>query len=393
MDRRLLLFLSGAALASSALRPARAQTAPAPYTPEQLDQILAPIALYPDALLSQVLMAATYPLEVVEAARWSTSNPGLKGQDAVSAVQAFDWDVSVKSLVAFPEVLGQMNAQLDWTQKLGDAMIGQQQDVADSIQRLRSEAAAAGNLPSGPQDTVTTEGSGDDIQYAIAPTDPDLIYVPVYNPLWVYGRWRYAAYPPFYWQPLPGFGYAALPASGFLWGIGLAVAVALFGGWTWRRGHSFMRVDFNRAAVIDRHFQSSRYAGNQWQHDPAHRGGVAYRTPALRQQYRQPPAGAEQRQAFRGHAEEPARPGPAQPPQAVHAAPAQASRPPAPVPGSQHTNALSGVARGPQVSRESQRGQAQQVRVASHAPPPPARPAPRPASPPPPPQNNRGEHR
>jgi Protein of unknown function (DUF3300) len=248
-----------------------------------------------------------------------------------------------------------MNAQLDWTQKLGDAMIGQQQDVADSIQRLRSEAAAAGNLQSGPQQLVTTEGQGDDLQYVIAPANPDLFYVPVYNPLWAYGRWRYAASPPYAWRPLPGWGPA--PASGFLWGAGLAVAALLFGAWTWRRGHSFVRVTRTNAA---------------WQHDPAHRRGVAYRQPEAHQQFRQPPSGAEQRQAYRGHVSEPTAP-----------------------PGSQHTNALSGVARGPQVTRESQRGQVQQAKVASHMPPTPQRPAPRPVPPrpAPPPQANKGEHR
>ena len=121
-----------------------------------------------------MLMAASYPLEIVEAARWSKANPTLKGDAAVAAVKDKDWDVSVMSLVAFPDVLAQMSEQLDWTQKLGDAMIGQQQDVADSIQRLRAKASAAGNLQSTPQQTVTTQGSGDSIQYVIKPTNPEV---------------------------------------------------------------------------------------------------------------------------------------------------------------------------------------------------------------------------
>ena len=154
--------------------PATAMPASRGFTQEQLDQMLAPIALYPDALLAQVLMAATYPLEVVEAARWSQANPNLTGDAAVNAVKDKSWDVSVKSLVAFPSVLKQMNDHLDWTQKIGNAMLEQQQAVADSVQRLRAKAAAAGNLKSTPQQTVTTQGSGSNVQYVIAPANPAL---------------------------------------------------------------------------------------------------------------------------------------------------------------------------------------------------------------------------
>src|SRR5262245_22384620 len=134
MKRRALLALLIVAFAAGRTRPLRAQTADTTkYSKEELDQMLAPVALYPDALLSQLLMAASYPLEVVEAARWSKANPTLKGDAAVAAVKDKDWDVSVKSLVAFPDVLNQMNDHLDWTQKLGDAMISQEAGVADSI--------------------------------------------------------------------------------------------------------------------------------------------------------------------------------------------------------------------------------------------------------------------
>jgi hypothetical protein len=423
MNRRLLLGLTTALMATSALRWARAQTPPT-FSPEQLDQMLAPVALYPDALLSQVLMASTYPLEVVEAARWTRDNPNLHGNDAVNAVANLDWDVSVKSLVAFPQVLGQMDSHLDWTQKLGDAELGQPQDVADSIQRLRAQAAAAGNLQSGPQYVVSTEGAGDDVQYIIAPANPALIYVPFYNPLWVYGRWRWAGYPPYYWQPLPAWGYGPVLAAGFMWGVGLGVGVALFGGWTWRRGHSFINVNAERAVAIDRHFDRARYTSNVWSHDPDHRRGVAYRTPQQAEQFHQPArGGVDQRQPFRGHTVEqtdrvgtqpqvnappkgnatpqivnrgastnigtshpttttntltnvPAAKGPTLPrPQVLNEAAHT-------VPGSQNTNALSGVSRGPAVVLESQRGQQQQQRLVQHT-PPSAPPPPRPAPPPP----------
>src|SRR5262245_39099601 len=183
MKRRTLFVLAAALLTAAALKPARAQSGDKkPFSPQELDQILAPIALYPDSLLSQVLMATSYPLEIVEAARWSKANPNLKGDAAVTAVKDQRWDASVKSLVAFPAVLMQLNDHLDWTQKLGDAMISQQQDVADSIQRLRAKAADAGNLKSGPQQTVTTQGSGDQTTYIIEPTEPNTVYVPSYNP-------------------------------------------------------------------------------------------------------------------------------------------------------------------------------------------------------------------
>jgi hypothetical protein len=364
-----VLLLFGAACKS------RAQTAPT-FKPEELDQMLAPVALYPDSLLSQVLMAATYPLEIVEAARWSKANPALKGDAAVTAVKDMDWDISVKSLVAFPQVLGQLNDHLDWTQKLGDAMLGQQQDVADSVQRLRAKAAAAGNLQSTPQQTVSMEGSGDSVQYVIAPTDPQVVYVPAYDPVWAYGAWAYPAYPPVYY-PLAG----AL-ARGFFWGVGFAAAGALFGGWNWGgRGNSYVNVNVNRAVNIDNHFDRNRFANNnRWQHDVAHRKGVAYRTPATRQQFGQVRPGADQRQQFRGQVEN--RPAVSPRADARPNVPARATPTPQ-RPAIQNrggvqrsTGAFGGADRGAQVNREAARGHAQQNRAASH--PQPARAAPSP---------------
>jgi hypothetical protein len=187
MFQRTLMALIIALLAVGIARLAWAQRT---YTPAELDQILAPIALYPDPLLGQTLMASTYPLEVVEAARWSQAHPDLKGDAAVAAVRDQNWDASVKSLVAFPSVLYQLNDHLDWTQKLGDAMISQQQDVSDSIQRLRAHAADAGHLQNGPQQVVTATGIGADRVYAIQPANPDAIYAPAYDPAWAYGNWR-----------------------------------------------------------------------------------------------------------------------------------------------------------------------------------------------------------
>ena len=176
MERRKLLALSTAVLALAPFTGALGQDSNKPFTTEQLDQLLAPIALYPDALLSQVLMGATYPLEIVEAARWSQANPNLKGDAAVAAVKDKSWDVSVKSLTAFPQTLQMMSNQLDWTQKLGDAMIGQQKDVATAVQRLRAKAEAAGNLKSTPQQKVTTQSSGGANAIVIEPANPEVMY-------------------------------------------------------------------------------------------------------------------------------------------------------------------------------------------------------------------------
>ena len=383
MQRRSLMIALAATVAAGAWRDASAQVAgDKPFTPEQLDQILAPIALYPDALLAQTLMAASYPLEVVEAARWSKANPALKGDAAVAAVKDKSWDVSVKSLVAFPQVLMQLSDHLDWMQKVGDAMIAQQQDVADSIQRLRARAADAGNLPNSKEQTVTTQGSGTDRTIVIAPANPEVIYVPAYNPNTVYGTWPYPAYPPTYYPPPPGYGYGSALLRGLMFGVGIAAAGAIFGGWNWGRGNSYVNVNVNRAVNIDRNFNVNNINNGRWQHEPIHRKGVAYRDPATRQRFNQTRPGADQRQEFRGRLENQPRP-------QANARPNQPNRPaggPAQRPnvtnraaGGQHPNfqnhagaprgggAIRGVDNGQQVNREAARGRAQQSRAATHA--------------------------
>src|ERR1700687_328398 len=162
----------------------------------ELDQMLAPIALYPDALLSQLLMAATYPLEVVQAARWSRSHPELRGEPAVRSADERDWDPSVKSLLAFPQILSMMDEKLEWTQRLGDAFLAQQEQVMRTVQYLRSHAYAAGNLRS--SEELVVERQGTDI--IIEPPTPELVYVPYYDPLVVYGPWGAPAFPPGYWR-------------------------------------------------------------------------------------------------------------------------------------------------------------------------------------------------
>src|SRR4029079_10103981 len=252
------------------------------------------------------LMAASYPLEIVEAARWSQANPNLKGDAAVSAVADKTWDVSVKSLVAFPSILKQLNEHLDWTQKLGDALIAQQQDVAVSIQRLRAKAAEAGTLKTGKEQTVSTQTQGSDTVIAIQPTDPQIVYVPTYDPNTAYGQWPDPGYPPTYYP----MGGALL--SGLTWGLGFAAAGAMFGGWNWGYGGggSYVNVNASRATNIDRNFNRNNIGdGGRWQHQVDHRKGVAYRDNATRQQYGQNRPGADQRQQFRGQMDQAARPG------------------------------------------------------------------------------------
>ena len=278
-----------------------AQTAS--FKSEEIDALVAPIALYPDSLLAQVLMASTYPLEVVQAARWVKTNPSVKGDAAVKAVEGQLWDVSVKSLVAFPQVLQPMDEKLDWTQKLGDAFLAQKEDVFAAVQRLRARAQKSGNLQSNEQQKVTVEPAESVVQpqqtiVRIEPANPEVIYVPAYNPTVVYGAWSAPSYPPYYWPPPPAYypGYAL--ASGLAWGVGLAAAGAIFSDCDW--GGNDVDIDIDRATNIDRNVNRTNIQNGKWQHDPGHRQGVAYRDNATRERYGRNAAGAEARGAYRG---------------------------------------------------------------------------------------------
>ncbi|MFL9987679.1 DUF3300 domain-containing protein [Paraburkholderia sediminicola] len=196
---------------------------------QQLDSLTAPIALYPDALLAQVLMAATFPQDVQAAAAWSKANSKLQGDDAVKAVASEPWDPSVQSLVAFPQVLATMASKPDWVSQLGTAFLGQSNDVMDSVQRLRKQAQAAGNLKTSSQQKVVVEQS----TIQIVPANPQVVYVPTYNPTVVYGTWPYPAYPPVYVPPPPGYAIASGLAAGLAFGAGVAVANSLWGGFNW----------------------------------------------------------------------------------------------------------------------------------------------------------------
>jgi hypothetical protein len=190
---RSLTWLIVLLLAFPAPPPVAAQTAAVTFKPEEIEQLVAPIALYPDSLVSQILMASTYPLEVVEADRWAKQNKNQKGDAFAAALEKQTWDPSVKSLTNFPQVLSMMSEKLELTQKLGDVFLAQQKDVLDAVQRLRAKAEQSGNLKTTTEQKVIVEEK----IIKIEPANPQVVYVPTYNPTVVYGAWPYPAYPPY----------------------------------------------------------------------------------------------------------------------------------------------------------------------------------------------------
>ena len=345
-----LLLCASAAFAQQDMSP----PPPPAFSQQELDQMLAPIALYPDSLLSQILMASTYPLEVVEAARWLKANPGLAGDQAVQAVAQNNWDPSVRSLVAFPQVLSMMEEKLDWMERLGDAFLAQQPQVMDTVQNLRRRAYEAGNLRSTDQYRVERQGP----EIAIEPPNPAVIYVPYYDPMVVYGPWWWPAYPPVYWAPWPGYVVRPGFGVGFAWGVGITVGPGFFfGAFDWPHRH------INVANVTNFYYRND--AMRVWEHDPIHRRGVLYRDESLRQQFRRTSASPEARREFRGH----------EPPSLerrgdfghreevrgeAHSAPSRPSVPSVARPPhvEQRPHAFEGVGRGAEVRTFSERGHA-----------------------------------
>jgi hypothetical protein len=284
---KLTMKLLAVALLFAVPQAASAQTPPPPSQPAsapsqqlltagQLDALVAPIALYPDALLSEVLMASTYPLEVVEADRWANANKTLQGDALKAAIAQQNWDDSIKSLAATPDVLDLMSNKLDWTQQLGDAVLAQQPDVMDAIQRLRLKAQANNKLQSTSQQTVTTQSTGGRQYIYIAPTDPDELYVPYYDPSVVYGGWDYPDYPPYYWPP-PAYIGVGILATGLAFGTGYALGRWASGGNRWGGGFNWggNNINVNRSASVN------NVSGNNWTHNPAHRGNVGYNNPGV----------------------------------------------------------------------------------------------------------------
>ncbi len=306
MTMRLAAVAISISLAHAAMAqtPPPAQPASAPsqqlLSDAQLDALVSPIALYPDALLSEILMASTYPLEVVEADRWADTNKNLKGDALKAAVDQQSWDDSVKSLVATPDVLDMMSTKLDWTQQLGNAVLAQQPDVMDAIQRLRTKAQANNKLASNKQQTVSTQQQSGKQVIVIAPTQPDTIYVPYYDPSVVYGPWPYPAYPPYYWPP-PAYIGGAILATGLAFGAGYALGRWASGGY-WGGGFNWggNNININRNINFN---NVNRGGGNNWVHNPVHRQGVRYGNADVAAKFsgnRNISGGAQNRMDFRG---------------------------------------------------------------------------------------------
>ncbi len=277
-----------------------------PFKQEELDQILAPIALYPDDLLSQVLMASTYPLEVVQAERWAKQNKSLKGDALATALEKQAWDPSVKSLVNFPDVLTMMSEKLDWTEKLGNAFLAQQKEVMGTVQKLRGKAQETGNLKTTAEQKVVVEKETQVI--VIESANPQVVYVPTYNPTVVYGTWAYPSYPPYYYYPP---NYAATAAFSFMAGAAVGAAWGYaWGDCNWGGGD--VDIDVNRNTNINNNIDRSKYRSNvstgqgKWQHNAEHRKGVPYRDQATSQRYNRGGStqAAQNREAFRGRADQ-----------------------------------------------------------------------------------------
>ena len=264
----------------------------AKIAPEQLDSLVAPIALYPDPMLAQVLAASTYPLEIVQLQQWLEKNKNLKDKALVDAVSKQPWDPSVQAMAALPDVVGRLAKDIQWTTDLGNAFLTQQSDLMDAVQRMRKKAQSNGNLKSSEQQKVETKVVESKQVIVIQQASPEVVYVPSYNPVVVYGPPVYP-YPPIYYPPA-GY-YAAGMAISF--GIGVAMGAAWGGGWGWGCGWGNNDVDinvnnnFNRNTNINGGNRVSNQpvrggnTGNKWQHNPEHRGGAPYSDRATATKY------------------------------------------------------------------------------------------------------------
>jgi Protein of unknown function (DUF3300) len=283
--------------ASTTASPSAGQAAKIP--PEQLDSLVAPIALYPDPLLAQVLAASTYPLQIVMLQRWLEKNPNLKDKALADTVAKQPWDPSIQALAGLPEVVKRLGDDIQWTVDLGNAFLAQQSDVMDAVQRMRKKAQDKGTLKPTEQQKVETKVVENKSVIVIEQANPQVVYVPSYNPVVVYGP-AYYPYPPIYY---PSWGYVATTAA-ISFGVGVAMGAFWSGGWGWGCGWGGNDIDinvnnnFNRNSNINRgdtnrgnigsgdrsNLGSGNRtstqpagAGNKWQHNPSNRGGTPYR--------------------------------------------------------------------------------------------------------------------
>lgn len=279
----LLLALSPLLLTPS-LHAAERATLESSFSDAELAQMLAPIALYPDSLLTHILIASTYPLEVVQANRWRNKHKALTANQAVSKAEDKDWDPSVVALVAFPTVLEKLSEELDWTQKLGDAFLQDEAQVLSSIQTLRRQADEADSF----NDMDNMRVIKVKREIIIEPAQKEIIYVPVYDTRVVYGHWRWYQYPPVYWVYPPRYGvrYPNHFSSHFYWHSGIHISFNYyFSAFRWHDRH----------IVVTHHHHSNYYrprarivsssGAQRWSHKPQHRRGVAYSSTVVKQRY------------------------------------------------------------------------------------------------------------
>ncbi len=260
--------------------PEQAQGPQQQFPPEQLDSLVAPIALYPDALLSQILVASTYPLEITEAAQWLDQNRNLQGPQLVDAARQQNWDPSVQALVVFPDVIGRLASDIRWTTDLGNAFLAQQADVMRAVQNMRAQAWQAGKLRSNQQETVTRQMQGDQQAIEIQPANPEVVYVPQYNPAYVWGPPAYGYYPAWDYGFGVGFGFGpGIYIGSFFGGLG-------WGGWGW--GPNWFGYSIYQRPFFFSHYGYGGHGfhgGGVWAHDPGHRHGVPYSNRALNSRY------------------------------------------------------------------------------------------------------------
>jgi hypothetical protein len=277
-----------AVLAQGPVAPPPNQAQAQALAPQQLDNLVAPIALYPDPLLGQVMAACTYPVELVEAQQWLQANGNLQGQQLTDAARQQNWDASVQAMVAMPDVLAKLNQDIRWATDLGNAFLAQPADVMAAVQRLRSRAQSNGRLQSNAQETVTTANQNGQSAIEIQPADPQIIYVPTYDPAYVWGPPLWGAYPPLYY---PSYGYWFGP------GINVGLYFGGWGGWAyngwgwgwgpnWFGGGLFVNSGFfNRYGYNYGYGFGGGLRGTMWMHDPGHRLGVGYTTSQLSNRY------------------------------------------------------------------------------------------------------------
>jgi len=264
-------------------QPTGSSTPAAKISNDQLDSLVAPIALYPDQLLGQILVACTYPLEIVQLQQWLEQNKKLKEKALADAVMKKGWDPSVQAMAVFPDVVSQMAKNIAWTDDLGNAFLAQQKDVLDAVQRMRSKAVEKGALKTTEQQTVETKVVEQKTVVVVQPAKTEVVYVPSYDPVAIWGT-------PYY--PYPAYAYPAYPAGGMLlgFGVGLAVGAAWGGGWGWNTGWGGNNVYVNRNNTFVNNYSrvnGGRYGGanGQWQHNAAHRGGAPYANQSVANRY------------------------------------------------------------------------------------------------------------